>query len=229
VSVHGILKLDISDFAPVHVLRHLCASGEGLEADEDPARCRGIALGEVDRVEYLFGTVGADFIYAAEPLAGRGLFAFDMPKHTAGPFGSRYGLGFGAGCLWVIERLDGLDYLLRVDVAGDPYAALQRNRRVRHVKMAMTTSPAANAPATGLGTVRHNHCLPPALPNQELDGGHVAVNLSPVSETRELESFSPSGDPRITQEIRRTSSRSTRSARSRSTSRWRTRTGPPAT
>ncbi len=143
------LKWSKADPARLDFVRHLPDSGH-LPA-------RGLAFMTLDGVRYLWGTVGEDFLYCAEALAGRGLFHFARPRSGQD---SRlgWGLAFGAGSLWVPEQAGGRGRIHRVNVTRNLDAPVEGGRALRHLIMEITTEP--EGAEAKPGKVFHNYSRP---------------------------------------------------------------------
>jgi hypothetical protein len=150
------------------VVKHMPTSGM-IDYDEHRAVSYGLAYMVLGGRGYLFGTAGDDKIYAADAATGRGLFWFDRPSFDNPDDPAIWGLTFGNDALWVAARTAGPDRVLRVKVTTDLDVASEGARHVRHMHMAMTSSPDGSAPPSGRGTVKHNFSQPYTRPNQGFD------------------------------------------------------------
>lgn len=130
----GIIELRWSQTydGKLDFVRHLPDSGI--------APSRGISFMRLEGARYFWGTVGNDYIYAADVPSGRGLFHFDLPK-TDKAEKSHWGLAFGDDSLWVSENVPGPDLLHRVNVTRNLNAPYVGPRILRHLSMTIRTEP----------------------------------------------------------------------------------------
>jgi len=129
---------------------------------------RGVAAMELDGAKYLWATAGNDHVYCADGPTGRGLFFFELPK-TVKSGSNCWGLGFGAGSLWVLEDVDrGPDQLHRVNVTKNLDVPVTGPKIVRRLNMSIRTEPEARG-TPNPGRVQHNYSRPydaAQMPNQ---------------------------------------------------------------
>ncbi len=115
------------------------ASAEHLP-DAGTAPARGLGTMRWDGADYLWGTVGNDYVYCADLQTGRGLFFFDRPQSV--PEGSScWGICFGRESLWVSENVPGAGRIHRVNVTKNLDAPHLGPRVLRHLVMAISTEP----------------------------------------------------------------------------------------
>lgn len=168
-------------------VRHLPGSGSG--------KSMGLVRAALGGAGYLFGTASGDRVVCADAASGRALFAFPVPRHLPRDRDA-WGLAFDGTDLWTTERISGADYVHRVDVARDPTAPDLGARRVRRLRMSITTTPSSGG--LDLGWVRHNYSHPYAdhqTINQGLDPcSRVVRDLTGRGE-EVLTSSDPAGDP----------------------------------
>lgn len=168
-------------------VRHLPGSGSG--------KSMGLVRAAVGGAGYLFGTASGDRVVCADAASGRALFAFTLPRHLPRDRDA-WGLAFDGTDLWTTERISGADFVHRVDVGRDPTAPDLGARRVRRLRMSITTTPSSSG--LDLGWVRHNYSHPYAdhqTINQGLDPcSRVVRDLTGRGE-EVLTSSDPAGDP----------------------------------
>ena len=117
----------------------------------------------MDEARYLWGTVGDEYIYAAEAAAGRAIFHFDRPR-THKDSGADWELAFGDDYLWVSEHVPGPDVLHRINVTKNLDAAYEGPRQLRHLIMTINTFPEKEI--ENPGKVYHNYSRP--YPNSQM-------------------------------------------------------------
>ena len=127
-----LLDWDYAGGSKCEFVKHM--PDAGIEA------CRGLAFMELEGARYLWGTVGNDFIYAAEASTGRGLFHFARPRSVDENM-PVWGLAFGRGALWVPEATDGPDRVHRVNATRNLDVAYKGPRILRHLVMTISTEP----------------------------------------------------------------------------------------
>jgi hypothetical protein len=190
----GILRLKVGA-AGVHPAGHMPHSGRATSGSTYlRAPAFGLAVGRLGGHDYLFGTSYNKYLYAAAPDTGRGLFVWGSPGNRA-----IYGLAFGGGHLWALDRVSGVDRVHKVRVAGDWGTATQGARRVRRLSMRIKSTAFATKPTPG---VTHNFALPHPTsrrPNQHLDEKGMKQTLSKGGKVSRL-SYDPAGDTSARQE-----------------------------
>ncbi len=182
----GIVRLDVGRWSrvrngkPAAVVRHLPGSGKSNGGRR--AVSRGLATMEMDGATYLWGTIDSESVYCADAATGRGLFWVDRPFE---PGYSLWGLAYGAGQLWLAERLSGADRIHRINVTQNVTLPILGPRRVRDLRMVVTSAPEAGTAEEDLGTVKHNFSHPYGelqMPNQGFDPATIAArDLSGVA------------------------------------------------
>jgi hypothetical protein len=130
-------------------IRHLPDSGTSPS--------RGLAFMRLEGARYFWGTVGDEFIYAADAPSGRGLFHFAIPKSSE-ESETYWGLAFGDDSLWVAEGVSGPDLLHRVNVTRNLNAPYVGPRILRHLSMTIRTEPEGDAAEPG--AVYHYYSRP---------------------------------------------------------------------
>jgi hypothetical protein len=161
----------------------------------------GLAFMTLDGAHYLWGTVGRDFLYCADAETGRGLFHFGWPNAK----GERLpvsGLAFGAGSLWVPEGAKGADVIHRVNVTKNVEAVVEGPRILRHLQLAITTTP--EGAAAHPGKVYHNYSRPYAyaqLGNQGIwpETEKVTDTSSAPNAAVKMITLDPAGDASVRQ------------------------------
>jgi len=159
LRVHrGIIQLewDQTRDGQLDFVKHMPDSGE------QPSQALAFMVFEGAR--YLWGTVGAQYIYSAEGYTGRGLFHFDSPV-SADEDGHLRGLAFGAGSLWAPEPADGPDRICRINVTRNLDAAKAGPRQMRHLTLGIVTLPEKEG-VPEPGEVYHNYSRP--FPNDQM-------------------------------------------------------------
>ncbi len=155
----------------------------------------GLALGPVEGRDHLFGTSYNKYLYAADVGTGRGLFHWWSPGNRYA-----YGLAFGAGHLWVLDRVSGPDRVHKVRVAGDWGGVSTGQRHVRRLTFQMKSTAFASSAKP---TVTHNFGLvhPAARrPAQGVDEASIKQTLSPGAKVTRT-SYDPAGDKAARQEV----------------------------
>ena len=117
----------------------------------------------MDGARYLWGTVGDDYIYAAEAAAGRAIFHFNRPRSNK-ESGADWELAYGDEYLWVSEQVPGPDVLHRVNVTKNLDGAFEGPRMLRHLIMTIDTYPEREI--ADPGKVYHNYSRP--YPNDQM-------------------------------------------------------------
>ena len=117
----------------------------------------GLAFMTLDGAHYFWSTIGRNYLYCADAETGRGLFHFDWPD-VKGERLPVSGLAFGAGSLWVPEGTKGPDLVHRVNVTKNVDAVVEGPRILRHLQMAISTTP--ESAAANPGKVYHNYSRP---------------------------------------------------------------------
>lgn len=190
---NGILKLKVgATFTPVGHMPHSGRKTSGSTYLRAPAF--GLAAGTVGGHGHLFATSYNKYLYAADPDTGRGLFHWWSPGNKA-----IFGLAFGGGHLWALDRVSGPDQIHKVRVAGDWAAATVGARRVRRLSMAIKSTALAAKPTPG---VTHNFAMiqpTSRRPNQYVDDKSYKQTLSPGGKVSRL-SYDPAGDKNARQE-----------------------------
>jgi len=130
----GIIRLrwDQSLEEKCEFVKHMPDSGEFTSL--------GLAHMKFEGARYLWATAGDNHIYSADAQSGRGLFFFDRPKSMDGSQAC-YGLAFGAGVLWIPERVAGADRVHRVSVTRNLDSFYEGPRILRHLVMTIRTEP----------------------------------------------------------------------------------------
>jgi len=155
----------------------------------------------IDGAEYLWGTVGNDYIYLIDSHSGRGLFFFDRPGGSVPAFYDM--ITFGAGDLWVADKIDDTYFVYRVNVLDNPNLPYGGPKRFRELQMRITSKVADNVD-TPSGNVYHTFCHPydsDVTGNQGLIPNSVRVKdlTGPSDYTIEQLYFDPAGDSTIRQ------------------------------
>lgn len=128
--------------------------------DSGLAPALGLSFMTLDGVRYLWGTIGADYLYCAEAETGRGLFHFKRPR-PAIEDGPAAGLAFGDGALWSAENAPGPDRVHRINVIENLDAPAEGPRILRRLIMSIKTQPEIGGIAAG--RVAHNYSRPYAF------------------------------------------------------------------
>ncbi len=127
------------------LLQWKTAAGEGCRfikhlPDSGIDSSRGLAFMEIEGCQYLWSTVGNNYIYVAEASTGRGLFHFQYPR-SGGESLPVWGLAFGDGALWVPDGTDEAPRIHRVNVTKNLDASSKGPRILRHLIMTIVTEP----------------------------------------------------------------------------------------
>jgi len=162
---------------------------------------RALADMTIDGTEYLWGTVGNDYIYLIDSHSGRGLFFFDRPKGSAHTFYDM--IAYGAGDLWVADKIDDTYFVYRVNVLDNPNLPYEGPKRYRELKLQITSNVADNVD-TPEGYVYHTFCHPydsDVTGNQGIIPNSIRVNdLTGIPDCKiEQLYFDPAGDPGVRQ------------------------------
>jgi hypothetical protein len=147
--------------------------------------------------DYLWGTVGSDYIYLMDSKTGRGLFYFDRPGAGTYPF---YDLmAYGSQNLWVADKdASGSFIVYRLNVLSNPQVPFTGSKCYREMRMEITST-VNSGTTTPRGFVYHTFCHPytsEASGNQGVVPNSVRVNdLTGVTDyTVEQLNLDPAGD-----------------------------------
>ena len=174
---------------------HLPHSGRLVTSGGYPrAPSFGLAVGAVEGCPIIWGTSYHKYLYAANGETGRGLFHWWSP-------GQRliYGLAFGDGHLWAVDRVSGPDRVYKIRTHGAWTTPVVGPRHVRHLRMEITST--ANTSVSSAGAT-HNFARPHAAttrPGQGYDAKGVEVTTSGATATATVASYVPAGDVASTQ------------------------------
>ena len=121
------------------IVKHLPGPGKATDNNrvENSLALAGMS---VDGTDYLWGTVGSDYIYLIDSKSGRGIFFFNMPKDPESATMVHSGMAFGAGHLWVIEPNSGKPVVHRVNVLENPEMPYAGPKRFREIRMRLVSS-----------------------------------------------------------------------------------------
>jgi hypothetical protein len=153
---------------------------------------------------YLWATVGADHIYAADARTGQGLFHFDRPRSSERRKPC-WGLCYGSDFLWVPEDVPGPDLVHRVNVTRNVDARSDGPRILRHLVMTIETRPEQDAEDPG--TVYHYYSRPYACEQLHCQGvwpkteSAVDVSAVPTAVVKSI-TYDPAGDVASRQHMR---------------------------
>lgn len=144
-----MLKWEFGEGRKPIFIKHMPNSGNGASLR--------LAHMDLDDTEYVWGTIGKDFIYSAEAFTGRAIFHFPAPseKDIVAPC---TGLTFGQGALWVAYPGKGAFRVARVNVAKNMNAGRSGPRILRHLSMTIKTIPEGEDEHPG--KVKHNYSRP---------------------------------------------------------------------
>jgi hypothetical protein len=187
---HGILRLKVTEGASpanywTRLKRVLYGDNTAVDAllpDSGRAPAYGLAIMTVGFRMYLWATSEDGYIYLAEAISGRGVFAFASPGQRAAR-----GLAYGGGSLWVVDQVAGTDVVHKVNVTSGYGVPLQGKRCVRHLQVRLKST--ARRQVADMN-VDHNFAevFANALrPNQDVDAGSqllYAVNCRDATYSR---------------------------------------------
>jgi hypothetical protein len=166
-------------------------SGGGVETS------LSLAAMTIDGTDYLWGTVGNDYIYIMDSQTGRGLFYFNRPGSKAFPFDGL--MTYGARNLWVAEKASpGIFIIHRINVLDNPQIPYTGPKTFREMRMQLTSTVNADFSAPR-GSVYHTFCHPyasDATGNQGVVPNSIRVNdMTGVTDyTVEQLYLDPAGD-----------------------------------
>ena len=174
---------------------HIPHSGRKVNQSTYPrAPAFGLAAGTVEGYSYLFGTSYHKYLYAAELATGRGLFHWWSPGAKA-----IYGLAFGDGHLWALDRISGADQVHKIRASGSWGAVTTGSRHVRRLRMKIKSTALSSSSSAG---VTHNYALAhpsSARPNQGVDESSYKTSKSAGATVAKL-SYDPAADPAARQQ-----------------------------
>lgn len=139
------------------IKKQIAGPGKAVSGGEvEP--CRALTSMTTGGTDYLWGTVGNDYIYLLDGETGRGIFFFERPKSATYPF---YDLmAYWNGYLWVSEKISqGRCVMYQVNVLDNlllPYAGPKCFREMRM----QITSTVNQQVTTPRGFVYHTFCHP---------------------------------------------------------------------
>ncbi|MBE0676342.1 MAG: hypothetical protein IH591_16930, partial [Bacteroidales bacterium] len=173
--------------------------GPGKEtADGGVEASHSLTAMTIDSNDYLWGTVGNDYIYLMESKTGRGIFFFDRPGSKTFPFYDM--MAYGDGNLWVAEKSTGGTFFIhRVNILSNLMMSSTGQKRFREMKMLLTSTVSSNV-SSPRGYVYHTFCHPYSSDitgNQGVVPNSVRVNdLTGLSDyTVEELYLDPADDP----------------------------------
>jgi hypothetical protein len=171
-------------------------AGDGVEAS------LSLAPMSVDGTDYLWGTVGNDYIYVMDGHSGRAIFYFNRPGSKEYPFYNM--MTFLDGNLWVAEKVAANSFSIhRTNVLSNLQEPYQGDKYYREMRMELTSRVNTSA-GTPRGYVYHTFCHPCSTDitgNQGVVPNSVRVNdLTGVpGYTVEHLQLDPAGDPEARQ------------------------------
>jgi|GEM_PF-767839 hypothetical protein len=169
--------------------KHLPHSGRKVtSANYSRAPSFGLAAASIGSARYLWGTSYHGLLYSADLNSGRGLFYWGSPGKK-----KIYGLAFGDGYLWAVDRSSTTVQLHQIKMVNDWAVPREGTKRVRHLKMTLTSEAKAKVSSAG---VTHNFAkMPPThrRPHQGYNTKTYSTKTTgkPTVSTR---SFDPAGD-----------------------------------
>jgi len=156
----------------------------------------------VEGTDYLWGTVGNDYIYIMDGHSARAIFYFDRPGSKEYSFNNM--MTYLNGDLWVVEKVTANSFSLhRINVLGNLQEPYKGDKHFREMRMEIT-SRVNTSSGTPRGYVYHTFCHPYSSDitgNQGVVPNSVRVNdLTGVSGyTIEHLHLDPAGDPEARQ------------------------------
>ncbi len=172
--------------------------GPGKEAADDCVEASLSLTGmTVEGANYLWGTIGSDYIYLMDSNTGRGLFYFDRPGSGGFPFYDM--MTYGSQNLWVADKNASGSFIIhRMNVLSNPQLPYTGSKCFREMRMEITSNVGSGV-SMPRGYVYHTFCHPyscDATGNQGVVPNSVRVNdLTGVNDYSVEQLFlDPAGD-----------------------------------
>lgn len=169
---------------------------------------RALTAMTIENTNYLWGTVGNEYLYLLDSKSGRGIFFFDRPGSTASNIWDT--VAYGGGNLWVAEQVSDKLLVYRLNVLDSmlvqPEEKLIRlpilpdlgTKRLREMIMEITSEAVSDVPS---GNVYHTFCHPYSDSAIILNQGVLNIatevnNLTPDADYTVANLYlNPAGDP----------------------------------